>query len=261
MIGFVGMWHSLSVQPSSKPVVMALSLLTAPLACGPEFVEPGPLCDGDVSGITMRAFVSENVDDSIAASAVLDYGATERCDGDSMTINGVPAMIGDNGTQRFFTLDLPEAEDRTYTFVFHREDRDAPIVATVTMPEAFEMTAPKHGDVVSLADDLQISWGPSVPGTLELELIDASPNAYADTPDCFRYASENLDDDGEHLLPAGSIEFNPAYADYGDFEDCQLRVALTRTATGDYPAEFAPGVFEATRGAGVIVEPVGPAAP
>jgi len=219
-------------------------LLLSIAACGDEG------CDIDLAELSMVAAV---VDDGRVVRAEVDFASGDRstlpipyrrCPDDEIRINGVDALETIKTERVEYSLTVsPETAPRTFSFEFVRPG-DPPIEATVTLPPAFDVTAPLPGTPLPRAADVALTWEPAAPeDEMRIALVETIDGAIClTTPVAEHDYKSNIGvpvpDEGTWTIPAGAIVGNEGAA-------CDAYLEFNRYAYGVYPeALTAAGLVE-----------------
>ena len=187
-------------------------------------------------------------DGTVVAQAAFEFGdmsgiggtSLNLCATDRIRINDtVASRREDPVTNRVYYEVTFDMEAPEYEFRFSREGV-GDVVATVSLPPAFTITAPGAGSEVSRAAGLPLAWDPPGEGTMEIsadvELVD---DAY-----CMDEFDVVTDDDGAHAIPPEDL----APPDDPAPDQCGATITFTRSQKGSYPPEFSDGgSIEASR--------------
>jgi hypothetical protein len=233
-----------ALRPSLFLAVSA-SLLLGPVAC----TATGDSCEIKTSGISTRAFVTDD-GDNVRAYAWFEAGdmqgigtRLDLCESDEFTINGQATTRSERSDRIEYGVTWSKADaPQAYEFLMVRRDDDNEEIAwTVTLPPAFEITAPAANAQASRAADLEITWDPAGSGDLRLELDDEDIDCTLDTPsgaaDIAGIDGVQTADDGLELIPAGTITVDEMDTTLA----CPATLMLVREQAGEYPAAFKDG--------------------
>jgi hypothetical protein len=213
---------------------VALSILPLPFvlgSCGDEVLSCGLLNES----VAMHATVADNktgVHVEIQLSTGDEDGpgtALTLCDGESIAVNGEPAVLSRVLGELYYTVEFAEPTP-SYEIEFTRELQDD-VVARIDMPEAFTIDAPAEDSPHSRAEPLEVLWSPAREGeVIELAVEDEIGSS------CIEGLGLELEvpDSGSYTVAGGSLVGGEMA------EACQVWIALTRAATGEYPGELHP---------------------
>lgn len=131
--------------------------------------------------------------------------------------------------QVYYTAELNgDEEDKAIEVAFNRAEGDGAPSSKVTLPAPFTITAPAANlELIGSTDDLTIAWENS--GKSDQLSLSVSGS-------CISIHREVLEDDGEHVVPAGTI----VLSEEGTASGCDIRVTLERLREGTLDPAFDP---------------------
>lgn len=210
-------------------LILPLPLLLG--SCGEEVLSCGLLNES----VAMHATVADN-NAGVHVEIQLSTGDEDGpgtpltlCEGESIAVNGEPAVLSRVLGEDYYTVEF-EASAPSYEVEFTRELQDD-VVARIDMPEAFTVDAPAEDSPHSRAVPLEVLWSPPRPDELiELAIEDEIGSS------CIEGLGLELEvpDSGSYTVAGGSLVGGEMA------EACEVWIALTRTAEGEYPAELHP---------------------
>lgn len=203
-------------------------------------VSQGRSCDLQAEAISMAATVIDD-DEGVEVELGLEAGdmsgvgtSLKLCDteGESVMVNGKPLTLTETYAGNYkYRHAFDQAQD-VYTFELRVGSDEQEITADLEPPPQFSIDAPLSGAELGRGEDAQLAWSPPVAGeTIKIELID-------DELLCLEDWEAETEDDGTHVIPAGTIvRTDPDTPDGA----CQAEYLFTRQRTGPYPSELAAG--------------------
>ena len=215
---------------------LALSLPLAALV-GCESVESS---DVKTSGMYAQFTAQADGSGSTRTEAILKVGGStsntfvQLAAGDELTVAGggaEQAMSEQNlGDLYSYTADFDFDEVGTeFTFNLERAADESAPSSVATLPAALDITAPAEDAIVSRSGDaLTITWS----GSGEAEDMEVTV-----TGDCFVAYWKPVDDGGQHIIDAGTMESFEG----NDDEACDAEVTVTRKSTGTLDPAFGEG--------------------
>lgn len=245
----------MNVVPTLAASWMHLSTIALASTCAGSFVLCAAACgdegcDIDVSELSMVATV---IDDGAVVRAEVDFASGDRsalpipyrrCPDDAIRINGEDAHETIKAERVEYSLTMPLATaPRAFEFEFVHGD-DPPVEALVTLPLAFDVTAPLPGALLSQASDDALVWAPAAPtDEMRIGLFEAIDGSIClSTPladhDYKSSIGVRVPDEGQWTIPAGGIVSNGGDA-------CDAYLEFNRFSYGVYPeALTAAGIVE-----------------
>lgn len=216
---------------------LSIGSMMAMAACS---VSQGRSCDLKASGISMAATVTDD-DEGVEVELELEAGdmsgvgtSLQLCkgEGESLSVNGTALTLTETYAGNFKYRGSFDAPQDVYTFELEIGAEREQITADLIPPAGFEVDVPAPGAELPRGQDAELSWSPPAPGEqIVIELID-------DELLCLEDWDVETEDDGSHVIPAGTIlRTDPDTPD----GTCQAEYAFTRRSTGEYPSALSEG--------------------
>ncbi len=225
-----------------------LVLTLGGVACGETQTDTCGLANDELSIVAVvvdRGDVVRAEIDFEAGDRTLDTTPLSVCEEETLRINDRTPTRTDKPERIVYSANLDAAQTRTVTFSLSRSEDDTVTVA-VDLPDAFDVTAPAPGEMVSRATDTVLTWVPDNPdGQMRIELgeeigggicifTDEGEHHYKDL------GGIDVPDQGRWTIPGGSVQ-----SDYGG--PCNATYTLKRIAQGEYPANLQEGGYVEAR--------------
>ena len=225
---------------------LALAMSVA-AACGQTATDTCGFANDELS------IVAVVVDRGNVVRAEIDFEAGDRtlattplsvCEDETLRINDSSPTQTDKPERIVYSANL-EADARTVTFSLSRPDDDT-VTVSIDLPEAFEVTAPTAGEMLSRGSDTVLTWEPPSPADqMRIELgedigggicifTDEGEHHYKDL------GGVEVPDEGQWTVPAGSVHSDPG-------GPCNATYTLQRIVQGQYPASLQKGGFVEAR--------------
>lgn len=153
-------------------------------------------------------------------------------EGESISVNGKALTLTETYAGNFKYRHAFDEPQSVYTFELEIGSDKQQITVDLEPPAQFAIDGPAPGAELPRGMDAELAWSPAASGdTIRIELID-------DELLCLEDWEVETEDDGSHVIPAGTIvRTDPDTPDGA----CSAEYLFTRQRTGDYPSELAAG--------------------
>jgi hypothetical protein len=155
-----------------------------------------------------------------------------EAEGESVSVNGKSLMLTETYAGNYkYRHAFDQAQD-VYTFELRIGSDQQEITVDLEPPPQFSIDAPMSGAELGRGEDAELAWSPAAAGEMiKIELID-------DELLCLEDWEAETEDDGSHVIPAGTIVRTDPDTPDGT---CQAEYLFTRQRAGAYPPELAAG--------------------
>lgn len=208
--------------------------------------------DRDTCGVPTGeiSIVATSVDNGMSLRTEVDLAVGDRsvatrsislCSDDTLTIAGATPNETERSERFVYSHTQPADGDRTVEILFERTDGERTTMS-LTLPPAFDITAPAPMSEVSRSTDFVLTWAPAAPeGSMRISLVEEIGNGICLETGTAEHDYKgkmgvDVDDDGNWLIPASVI-------DGGARDECDAQYRFARYENVAYPSSFAPGGF------------------
>ncbi len=187
------------------------------------------------NGPTLRAEVDFT---TVRASGELSIAL---CDEDKLIIAGEEPQRVDRPDRVIYSYTSEVTSSPTVEFEFVRDGEDS-VTFSITMPPAFEVTAPQPDTEISRSAELLLEWLPPNPGgSMRIALAEEIGNGVCleTLVEAHNYkdlSGVDIEDDGNWKIPAATI-------DSGARDKCDATYRFARLASAEYPAALHAGGY------------------